>query len=83
MCENEKIGFFDTDGNPVKIIPPDPPVVGMESVPESIVAMLREAREKHFPVLITNNDETRALLIKDASNLKFKLTVNGIPFEEL
>ena len=71
--------------NPVsgEIVPLDEPVVNMESVPVSIVAMLREAKEKHLPVMIITNDETRALLIKDANDLKCKITVNGIPFEEI
>ena len=85
MCENDMIVFENEYGEPVsgEIVPLDEPVVNMESVPESIVAMLREAKEKHLPVMITNNDETRALLIKDANDLKCKITVNGIPFEEI
>ena len=82
MCENEKIGVFDMDGNPMKFVPPEEPRVDME-VPFEIVAMLREAKEKHLPVMITNDDNTRALLIKDANTLKCKISINGIPFEEI
>lgn len=53
------------------------------SVPSKIIAMLREAKEKHAPVMFTNDDETRALLIKDANDLNLKITVNGVPFEEI
>ena len=53
------------------------------SVPAEMIAMLREAKEKHAPVMFTNDDETRALLIKDANDLKLKITVNGVPFEEI
>lgn len=52
-------------------------------VPAEIVAMLREAKEKHSPVMFINDDETRALLIKDANDLNLKITVNGVPFEEI
>lgn len=53
------------------------------SVPAAVIAMLREAKEKHLPVMFTNEDETRALLVKDANNLNLKITVNGVPFEEI
>lgn len=53
------------------------------SVPAEMIAMLREAKEKHAPVMFTNDDETRALLIKDANDLNLKITVNGVPFEEI
>lgn len=53
------------------------------SVPAEMIAMLREAKEKHSPVLITNDDKTRAILIKDANDLNLKITVNGVPFEEI
>lgn len=53
------------------------------SAPAAIIAMLREAKEKHAPVMFTNDDETRALLIKDANDLKLKITINGVPFEEI
>lgn len=53
------------------------------SLPAEMIAMLREAKEKHAPVMFTNNDETRALLIKDANDLNLKITVNGVPFEEI
>lgn len=53
------------------------------SVPAAIMAMLREAKEKHAPVMFTNEDETRALLVKDANDLNLKITVNGVPFEEI
>lgn len=45
--------------------------------------MLREAKEKHAPVMFTNDDETRAILIKDVNDLNMKITVNGVPFEEI
>lgn len=53
------------------------------SVPAEVIAMLRVAKEKHAPVMFTNDDETRALLIKDANDLNLKITVNGVPFEEI
>ena len=53
------------------------------SFPAEMIAMLREAKEKHAPVMFTNNDETRALLVKDANDLNLKITVNGVPFEEI
>ena len=52
-------------------------------IPFEMMAMLREAKEKHMAVMFTNEDETRALLVKDANNLKLKITVNGVPFEEI
>lgn len=58
------------------------PVPGL-SVPAAIMAMLREAKEKHLPVMFTNDDETRALVIKDANDLNLKITVNGVPFEKI
>ncbi len=63
----------------VVVVPPLPDL----SVPAAIMAMLREAKEKHAPVMFTNDDETRALLIKDAKDLNLKITVNGVPFEEI
>lgn len=53
------------------------------SVPLEVIAMLREAKEKHAPVMFTNEDETRAVLVKDANDLNLKITVNGVPFEEI
>lgn len=53
------------------------------SVPAEMIAMLREAKEKHAPVMFTNDDESRALLVKDANELNLKITVNGVPFEEI
>lgn len=53
------------------------------SVPAEKIAMLREAKEKHALVMFTNDDETRALLIRDANDLNLKITVNGVPFEEI
>jgi len=53
------------------------------SVPAAIMAMLREAKEKHMTVMFTNEDGTRALLVKDANDLNLKITVNGVPFEEI
>lgn len=53
------------------------------SVPAAIMAMLREAKEKHMAVIFTNEDETRALLVKDANDLNLKISVNGVPFEEI
>lgn len=61
---------------------PEPSRLDM-SVPAAVIAMLREAKEKHAPVMFTNDDETRALLIKDANDLNLKITVNGVPFEEI
>ena len=51
--------------------------------PVWMIPLLREAKEKHLPVMFTNNDNTRALVIKDANDLKCKITVNGVPFEEI
>ena len=69
-----------TFGNVEEDIEPPRPDL---SVPVEMIAMLREAKEKHAPVMFTNEDETRALLIKDANDLKLKITVNGVPFEEI
>lgn len=60
----------------------EPPRFDLSS-PAEMIAMLREAKEKHAPVMFTNGDETRALLIKDANDLNLKITVNGVPFEEI
>lgn len=68
-----------TFGPPEDLEPPRPDIFG----PAAMIAMLREAKEKHAPVIFTNDDETRALLIKDANDLKQKITVNGVPFEEI
>lgn len=68
-----------TFGDAEDIEPPRPDL----SVPAEMIAMLREAKEKHAPVMFTNGDETRALLIKDANDLNLKITVNGVPFEEI
>lgn len=61
------------------IEPPRPDL----SVPAEMIAMLREAKEEHAPVMFMNNDETRAVLVKDANDLNLKITVNGVPFEEI
>lgn len=60
----------------------EPPRLDL-SVPAEVIAMLREAKEKHAPVMFTNDGKTRALLIKDANDLNLKITVNGVPFEEI
>ena len=52
-------------------------------IPLEMMSMLREAKEKHMAVMFTNEDETRALLIKDVNDLNMKITVNGVPFEEI
>jgi len=51
--------------------------------PAEIVAMMREAKEKHSSVMFTYDGGSRALLIKDANDLNLKITVNGVPFEEI
>lgn len=66
-------------GDAEDIEPPRPDL----SFPAEMIAVLREAKEKHAPVMFTNDDETRALLIKDANDLNLKITVNGVPFEEI
>lgn len=53
------------------------------SVPAAIMAILREAKEKHMAVMFINEDKTRALLVKDANDLNLKITVNGVPFKEI
>ena len=66
-------------GDAEDIEPPRPDISG----PVALIAMLREAKEKHAPVMFINDDETRALLVKDANDLNLKITVNGVPFEEI
>ena len=68
-----------TFGPPEDLEPERPDLSG----PAIMIAMLREAKEKHMAVLFTNEDETRGLLVKDANNLNLKITVNGVPFEEI
>jgi len=46
------------------------------------VGMLREAKENHLPVMITNEDGTRALYIKDANSIKCKISVKEIGFKK-
>lgn len=46
------------------------------------VGMLREAKKNHLPVMITNEDETRALYIKDANSVKCKISIEEIGFEK-
>ena len=84
MCDKEEIGLFYEDGTPLK--KEDLPIPGASidmNVCAAAIQMLREAKDKHLPMMITNADNTRALLIKDANDLKCKITVNGIPFEEI
>lgn len=73
----EDVLVFETDIDDVKPLRPD------MCVAVEIVTMLKEAKERHLPVMFTNNDETRAILIKDANDLNTKITVNGVPFEEI
>lgn len=68
-----------TFGPPEDLEPKRPDVSG----PADMIAMLREAKEKHAPVMFINDNETRALLVKDANDLNLKITVNGVPFEEI
>ena len=72
--------YFDADV--ADVAEQDESVLGIWG-PADMIAMLREAKEKHLPVMFTNNDNTRALVIKDANDLKCKITVNGIPFAEI
>ena len=72
--------YFDADV--ADVAEQDETVLGIWG-PADIIAMLRKAKEKHLPVMFTNNDNTRALVIKDANDLKCKITVNGIPFAEI
>lgn len=53
------------------------------TVPADAIALIREAKERHLPILITNHDKSRALIIKDANDLKGHMSFNGIPFIEL
>lgn len=46
------------------------------------IGMLREAKENHLPVMITNEDGTRALYVKDANSIKCKISVKEIGFEK-
>lgn len=68
---------FEFNGVDVKPLRPD------LLIPLDMIAMLREAKEKHAPVMFINDNKTRALLIKDANDLNLKITVNGVPFEEI
>lgn len=47
------------------------------------IALIREAKERHLPIMITNHDNSRALVIKDANDLKGHMSFNGIPFVEI
>lgn len=38
--------------------------------------LLREAKEKHAPVLITNADESRALYLEDANSLRVRISID-------
>lgn len=69
--------YFDAD-----VAEQDESVLGIWG-PVGMIALLREAKEKHLPVMITNNDKTRGLVIKDANDLNLKISVNGIPFAEI
>lgn len=66
-------------GLPEDLEPPRLDISG----PAAMIAMLREAKEKHMAVMFTNEDKTRALLVKDANDLNLKITVNGVLFEEI
>ena len=72
--------YFDADV--ADVAEQDESVLGIWG-PVGMIALLREAKEKHLPVMFTNNDNTRALVIKDANDLKCKITVNGVPFAEI
>jgi len=67
------------ESNVVDVKPLRPDLI----IPIEIISTLREAKEKHLPLMFTNDGETRALLVKDANDLNLKITVNGIPFEEI
>ena len=68
--------YFEADVVDVRSVPD-------LSVPAAIMAMLREAKERHMAVMFTNEAGTRALLVKDANDLNLKITVNRVPFEEI
>lgn len=72
--------YFDADV--ADVAEQDESVLGIWG-PVGMIALLREAKEKHLPVMITNNDKTRGLVIKDANDLNLKISVNGIPFAEI
>lgn len=76
----EDVIYFDADV--ADVAEQDESVLGIWG-PVDMIAMLREAKEKHLPVMITNNDKTRALVIKDANDLNLKISINGIPFAEI
>lgn len=81
MCEKQDIGFFNEDGSPV--FPEEMGILPDMQVCVGVISLLKEAKERHLPILITNEDKTRALYIKDANQLNCKISVNGTPFEEI
>ncbi len=77
MCE--KIGLFHDDGTPLEKEELPIPGAPMElNVLAGALGLLRYAQEQHMPVLIKNEDETRALYIKDANSIKCNISVEII-----
>ncbi len=72
--------YFDADV--ADVAEQDESVLGIWG-PVGMISLLREAKEKHLPIMFTNNDKTRALVIKDANDLNLKISINGIPFAEI
>ena len=81
MCK--KIGLFHDDGTTLEKEELPIPGAPMElNVLAGALGLLRSAKEQHVPVLITNEDETRALYIKDANGIKCKISIKEIGFEK-
>lgn len=68
-----EVGLYFEDGTPVS---PLSPLLEAFAEPE-VVKLIKEAKEKHQPVLIVNKDNTRAILFKDANEMNFPIYEKG------
>lgn len=58
------------------------PVMEIAATAE-LIAAIREAKEKHLPVMITNDDESKAVVFKDINDIRCAISFNGIPLLKL
>lgn len=63
--------------------PVEPSPVMDITADDELIAMIREAKEKHHPAMIMNDDETRAIVFKDINDIKGAISFNGIPLMKL
>lgn len=72
------------DAEEIPCVPDQKPTKSAEEIlGHQLCNIIRDAKEKHLPVLLTNDDESRGLFVKDINDLNIGIEINGVKFEDI